>query len=213
MKTRYHIELTKKTIGDHFAEGPLRIIICANVMQDKISNQFGHDYIHFDSSAFEQGFRYIEDQQNILIRSVSDESYTEAQKALGRILHTWQDFYSHSNYVRLWLEKNVNANPCDIVHNNQQIFNSPDLRSGKNYGVMEFAAMIPLISHIIRPMMPDDSHAQMNIDSPKSSPIFPYAFEAALKRTNAVYLDIIFQIRSRKIDDENILAFHGKSIG
>jgi hypothetical protein len=211
MKTRYHIEISRNSLGDHFSETSLNTILKANVRQDKLSNQFGHDYIHFDGNAFEQGFMYIKDQQNIVIQSIYAETFLEAHQALGRLLHSWQDFYSHSNYVWLWMKENIGANPSDIMHNDQQILNSPHLRSGKNYGIMEFIAMIPLLSHIITPLMPEDSHAKLNLDSPKSSLSFPFAYHAALKRSKAVYADIMRLLLANKIDDDNIRVFLGKS--
>ncbi len=148
----------------------------------------------------------------MVIQSVNCEKYVEGQKALGRILHTWQDFYSHSNYVSLWLEENANSKPKDIVHDDLEIVRTPRLKSGKNYGLMEFAAMIPLISSFITPLMPDDSHAKMNFDSPRSGPTFPYVYEAALKRSISVHLDIMNLLQANEVENDKIKTFVGKSI-
>jgi len=133
MKKSYHIAITKESLEDRFADNPLKIIIRANISQDRISNQFGHDYIHFDGSAFSEGFNYIDQQTDLVIQNVGEKKFIQAQKALGRLLHTWQDFYSHSNYVTLWLEKNPDSIPVDIEHDDSKIIEGPELKSGKNY--------------------------------------------------------------------------------
>jgi len=61
----------------------------------------------------------------------------DAWRAFGRLTHTAQDFYSHSNYVDLWmachppgrLPARLNrSTPLD-----EDLVNSPALRSGRPY--------------------------------------------------------------------------------
>jgi len=89
--------------------------------------------------------------------------------------------------------------------------NHPDLKSGKNYGIIEFVAMLPGLSKIIKPVMPVDSHAQMNFDSPKSGPLFKYAYWAALKRTKDVYDQLIKELRSLNVNKQSIQNFKDQS--
>jgi len=210
MKTKYHVEITQNVLQEYFSQENLKKIIKANIQQDRVKNQFGHDYIHFDGSAFSEGFSYVEDQKAILLKSVEDSDFQTAWAALGRILHSWQDFYSHSNYVQLWHQTTENPSPEEIDHNDPEIFNSPKLISGKNYGIIEFFAMVPGLSRLIKPLMPADSHAKMNLDSPKSGPYFEFAFIAAQKRTKQEINVILHQLFTLDIKREAIHVYLGK---
>ncbi len=194
MKTKYHIEITQNALKDRFSPEALEIIIKANTQQDKIKYQFGHDYIHFDTSAFGEGFRYIGDQECLLTEGVIKGDYTQAWQALGRLTHSWQDFYSHSNYVTLLLAISKDVTPEAIEHDRLDIINHPDLKSGKNYGVIEFIALLPGIGKLVTPLMPEDSHAKMNIDSPAAGPLFNYVYWAAFKRTQATIETILLHL-------------------
>ncbi len=210
MKTKYHVEITQNVLQEYFSQENLKKIIKANIQQDRVKNQFGYDYIHFDGSAFSEGFTYIEDQKAILLKSVEDSDFQTAWAALGRILHSWQDFYSHSNYVHLWCQGGGRLDTEDINHNDLEIFNSPELKSGKNYGLIDFFAMIPGLSIIIKPLMPGDSHAKMNLDNPKSGSFFKLAYIAAERRTKHVVNALIEQMHNRNMKAELIQAFLGK---
>jgi hypothetical protein len=210
MKTRFHIEITRNALEKYFSPNALQRIIRANILQDRIKYQFGHDYIHFDSSAFIEGFDYIFEQLTKVYESVKNNEYQPAWKSLGRILHSWQDFYSHSNYVYLWLDKTSDPKPQHIDYDDQKIFTSPVLQSGKNYGIIEFIALVPGISILVKPFMPADSHAVMNLDCLKSGQAFQFAYHAAKKRTENVVKDIIAHLENKKVDNEKIKAFLGK---
>lgn len=212
MKTRYHIEITQDVLGKYFSQDTLKKIIRANVLQDRIKLQFGHDFIHFDSSTFVEGFEYISQQQQNLHNAVGEEDYHLAWKSLGRILHSWQDFYSHSNYIDLWFQKTKNPKTTKIDFEDQEIMNSPSLMSGKNYGLIEFIAMIPGISKLIRPLMPPDSHAAMNLDGPKSGLGFQYAYSAAEMRTEQVIKQIFDHIKGQYKDRKRLMAFTGNNL-
>lgn len=207
MQTKYHIQITRNALEKEFSESALITIIKANTRQDRISHSIGHDHIHFDGSAFDQGFRYISHQENMFIKCVSSFNFEGARQALGRMTHSWQDFYSHSNYVKLWLDQNENSAPESIVTDDPEIMNHPDLESGKNYGVIEFIAMVPGLSRLIMPLMPGDSHARMNLDQPSSSPLFIYAYCAALNKTKLVYDGLIQKLISSDVCLKLISSF------
>lgn len=210
MKTKYHIEITRNALQPYFSPEALGGIIKTNVLQDRIKYQFGHDYIHFDGNAFAKGFAYIASQERIIFDQIKSRDYLTARKALGRITHSWQDFYSHSNYVKLWLTKAAGGTPEEINFNDKEIITSANLKSGKNYGLCEFFALIPGISKLITPLMPDDSHAKMNLDSPASGLHFTYAYWAAYKRTCHVHEQIIIQLNKNDITIDQINAFHNQ---
>jgi hypothetical protein len=210
MQTKYHIEITRRALEDYFSDKALKQIISANIRQDRISYMLGHDYIHFDGSAFEEGFQYISSQEDLINKHIEVANYDQARDAFGRIIHSWQDFYSHSNYILLWKRGNQNSPPESIDINDPMIINHPEFESGKNYGVIEFIAMIPGLSGLITPLMPPDSHAMMNLDAPSSGTDFAYAYWAALKQTCAVYEDIIQQLISRNFNQNIISLFKDK---
>jgi hypothetical protein len=209
MNTNFHIEITRKALESHFSNNAMERIIAGNIRQDRVAYMLGHDYIHFDGSSFNAGFRYIADQEKILLEHLSLKRYDQAQEAFGRIIHSWQDLYSHSNYVQLWQQSHAHQPPEAIIPNNPDIINHPNFASGKNYGLIEFLAMIPVISSLIIPRMPSDSHAKMNLDSPAAGPNFWFAYWAAYKATQAAYEHLMEKLK--QIDNQNIIIhFKGK---
>jgi hypothetical protein len=210
MKSKYHIEITTSALSEHFSQNALQTIIRANILQDRLRYQLQHDYIHFDSNDFERGFRYIQEQQELTISSIDVSDFTTARKAFGHICHSWQDFYSHSNYVRLWVNRVGFIPPCEIPHDDKQIMDSPQLKSGINYGLPDFLALIPGLRNVITPLMPEDSHARMNLDSPKSGKLFDYAYFAALKRTDACFKELLIELNTKSVTEKKISDFRGK---
>jgi hypothetical protein len=195
MIAKYHIEITHLALQDDFSSTALETIIAANIKQDKISHMIGHDHIHFDGNAFERGFKYIADQEHIVLQNLQLEVVNNAWQALGRICHSWQDYFSHSNYVELWANNNPNRPPEEIVFDEAEILNHPDLSSGKIYALGELLSMMPGVKTLIKPFMPADSHARMNLDSPSASPYFYFAYWAAYKATCAAFEKVIHRIQ------------------
>uniref|UniRef100_A0A673W4J0 von Willebrand factor A domain-containing protein 7-like n=1 Tax=Salmo trutta TaxID=8032 RepID=A0A673W4J0_SALTR len=56
---------------------------------------------HFNSEAFALGRRLITDGVASIKANIQKENFLAARETLGRVLHTLQDFYSHSNWVDL----------------------------------------------------------------------------------------------------------------
>lgn len=210
MDSKYHIEINRKALSDHFSERALKTINRSNISQDSIRNLIGHDCYHFDNNTFSEGFEYIAQQTASIVEAVGNAEFKPARAAFGRLLHAWQDFYSHSNYVRLWLDANQQALPEEIIHDDENIISHPDLHSGKIYGFFEFLALLPVITSIITPHMPDDSHAKMNLDNPRKGPLFDYAYHAAIKRTKTCYNELMHELEQQGINSDLILGFRGQ---
>ena len=208
MNTKIHIELTRKALESQFSNKALERIITANIRQDRVAYMLGHDHIHFDGSSFNAGFHYITDQEKMLFEHLTQKNFPQAQDAFGRIIHSWQDLYSHSNYVQIWRKTHANQPPDAIIPNNPDIFNHPNFASGKNYGLIEFLAMVPVLSSLIIPRMPSDSHAKMNLDSPASGPNFYFAYWAAYKATEAAYENVIEKLN--QIDQSQNITINFK---
>ncbi|XP_059184933.1 von Willebrand factor A domain-containing protein 7 [Centropristis striata] len=56
---------------------------------------------HFNSEAFLEGRSLITEGMATIKANIRSENFQAARETLGRILHTLQDFYSHSNWVEL----------------------------------------------------------------------------------------------------------------
>ncbi|XP_022595770.1 von Willebrand factor A domain-containing protein 7-like, partial [Seriola dumerili] len=56
---------------------------------------------HFNSEAFLQGRGLITEGMVAIKANIRKENFQAARETLGRVLHTLQDFYSHSNWVEL----------------------------------------------------------------------------------------------------------------
>ncbi|XP_005945584.1 von Willebrand factor A domain-containing protein 7 isoform X2 [Haplochromis burtoni] len=60
---------------------------------------------HFNSEAFLEGRSLITQGMVAIKANVHNENFQAARTTLGRVLHTLQDFYSHSNWVELGYTK------------------------------------------------------------------------------------------------------------
>jgi len=182
----YHRQILQQALEKEISQHALKAITKANIRQDYLRGQFGHDEYHFDNNAFEKSYAYIEENRALIRPALQTGKVEDAWAAFGRLSHTAQDFYAHSNYIPLWLAQfdEGNAPPAPKVdHADQKIIQGPELRSGKLYYPLELFSYIPLLKELVMPRLPKDSHAWMNIDSPKQGPMFAYTFAAAINRT------------------------------
>jgi hypothetical protein len=102
------------------------------------------------------------------------------------LTHAVQDFYSHSNYVDLWLSCQSDGaipTPSEIDPVDPDMINTPALRSGVIYLPIEAFYHFHVLRPLLMRILPRNSHAWMNLDSPKQGSNFAYAFQAAVKRT------------------------------
>ncbi len=186
MLKQFHIEMIQLALGEKFSARALDKIVEANLNQDRLRGQVGHDEYHFDSNAFEKSYAYIEEQRALTISSLMTNDAPLAWSAFGRLTHTAQDFYAHSNYIDLWLSIHSGGTiptPPEIDPVDPDLINTRALRSGRVYLPLEVLYHF----HVLRPwlmrILPRDSHAWMNLDSPQQGSNFAYAFQAAVKRT------------------------------
>jgi hypothetical protein len=182
----YHIEMTRLALGEQFNPNALEKIIAANLYQDRLLGQIGHDEYHFDGNAFEKSYAYVEEQRALTVSSLRANDALSAWSAFGRLTHAVQDFYAHSNYVDLWLACQSNGavpTPSEIDPFDPDLINTPALRSGFIYLPLEAFYHFHVLRPLLMRILPRDSHAWMNIDSPKQGSNFDYVFQAAIKRT------------------------------
>lgn len=180
-----HEEMTREALAPHFSARALEIIVAANRKQDSLRNQIGHDEIHFDNNAIDKGYRYINEQRGYVLATLMGQGILSAWIAFGRLLHTAQDFYSHTNYISIWLAQHEGTPPppLEIDPVQKDILRSPSLHSGKIYFPMDALYFVPFLREFSLKLLPNDSHGKMNLDSPQQGANFAYARAAAVKRT------------------------------
>ncbi len=208
MKREYHIEMTREALGEHFSERALQVIIKANINQDRLAGMFFHDEFHFDNNAFDKGYRYMNEQRGYVLATFigTGVSPIVAWQAFGRLLHSAQDFYAHSNYVTLWLdEQTASSSSGEIEPLKKDILQSPKLHSGKVYFPLDLMYYILPIRPLVMKVLPKDSHGWMNLDSPEQGFKFDYAIRAAVKRTKHE-----FEILQKLLTPEMMAKFMDK---
>ena len=189
MLIQYHKSITHKALSEHFSLRALDAILAANIKQDDLlTGQIGHNEYHYDNNAIAEADRYLEEQRRLTLSALQDEDPPAAWAAFGRLIHTAQDFYAHTNYVDLWLahffrDGQTPPPPPEIAPLMDELVHDPELHSGILYYPWEVLAFIPLVKRLVIPLLPEDSHAHMHLDSPARGKRFTYAFEAAVKRT------------------------------
>ncbi|MFH2104508.1 MAG: hypothetical protein ABIJ39_14265 [Chloroflexota bacterium] len=193
-----HRSITEQALGRAFSAPALEMVIAANLGQDNLlTGQVGHPEYHFDDNAFTESRVYMGSQRALVVAALKAADGASARRAFGRLTHAAQDFYAHSNYVRLWLGRFSQAawpEPEEIDPFGDTLLDNPELRSGKLYYPLEVLSFIPGIKDWIIPRLPVDSHARMNLDAPDRGPEYAYAFTVAVKRTRWEYDDLIQQL-------------------
>lgn len=214
MLPEYHRQITRNALSPYFGESELEEVIEGNLAQDFVTGQIGHPEFHFDDSEFDRTYAYLAGlKENVLAGIRTGYRLGSCRADLGRFMHASQDFYAHSNYIRLWAKKHQVTpktwnGEIDII--DQEIIKSNELTSGHFYTPWEMITFIPYIGYLFTPLFPKDSHAALNIDSPQKNAWFPLAFKAANMRTRyeaGQLFDLLYRDHS-----QNLFRFLGKSI-
>jgi hypothetical protein len=199
MLQTYHQQICQQALEPYFSPKALAVIIAANLGQDALRNQFGHPEYHFDENAFKAGNDYITAQRQIVLETLqTGRDAALAWQAFGRLIHTAQDFYAHSNYIRLWANSQLVgelAEPAQVGALDPEILQHPQLQSGKIY-LWDWLAFLPGFYSLACRILPDDSHTHMNLDHPGRGPLFLYALAAAVQRTRYEYEQLAAEMPS-----------------
>jgi hypothetical protein len=83
----------------------------------------------------------------------------------------------------MWLDRHSAPPPPEIDPVIKDLLESPSLHSGKLYMPMDWLYFVPFLRKLALALLPSDSHAKMNLDSPAQGLKFEYARAAAVKRT------------------------------
>ncbi len=192
MEEKYHIQMTRRALSPFFSGSALEVIVEANTGQDSLRNLLRGEY-HFDANAFERAHVYVADQRREVFESArTPETLKNAWQALGRWTHALQDFYSHTNYVALWRKRYPEK---AIYPLDNEILDSPDLFAARVYYPLEALTYFKSLRPLLRRLLPPDSHANMNLDSPERGPLFPDALAAAEARTAIEFESLLAEMR------------------
>ena len=190
MKPGVHRRITAQALEKRVSPVALENITAANLGQDALRYQIGHDHFHYDNNAFSAGDDYLDQMRRAAIDALGRGQALPAWRAFGRLTHAAQDFYSHSNYTALWRERHPQAAPDQIHPLLGDVLTDSRLHSGRLYYPLEALAFIPALRPLALPWLPRDSHAWMNKDDP-SRPGFDLARAAAVKRTVLEFENVI----------------------
>lgn len=106
----------KEAFGSNFEIG-IKMITYHNVMTDL--THASDEEFHFDSERFKDGKQLITSGLKNIEDSLMKNKFDDARERLGQIMHTLQDFYSHSNWIELGYTEPCTAliNPDDKLPN------------------------------------------------------------------------------------------------
>jgi hypothetical protein len=214
MLGRYHEEITRRSIGSFFTSVTLAEIVGANVGQDTFTSLLGvNAHRHVCDCTVAESLAYI-DEEHAYIADIAQypDSDREQRTALGRLLHTVQDFYAHTNYVVLWLAQNAGIEPPDVAQINEfdpRIVTHPALRIAQWVTWRDPLYYVPLLGSVLRRFwLPEGSHEALHLDSPDRGLHFHFAMSIARQRTRTEYMRAVAAIR--EVGGAAALArFHG----
>jgi hypothetical protein len=192
MDYKHHRLITEQALKDEFSLVALEAIIKANLWQDDLIGNVLRRPEHFTENMTGASLAYIAGRRGQVISTLQNgQAVGRAWQAFGRLLHTVQDFYAHTNYVRLWAGRFKGDLPPahQIEALDSSLANSPDFYSVRTYP-WGWLGNIPLLNRWLWSLLPVDCHTRLNLDSPASGPLFAYAFAAAVKRTRYEFQEI-----------------------
>jgi len=105
VKTKYHIQITETALKGQFSSKALKLILEANIGQDNLIFQVGHDHYHYDNNSFQQADAYVEKLRKDCLDQIRQSKFIKAWCSFGKLTHTIQDFYAHSNYIEIMLQE------------------------------------------------------------------------------------------------------------
>lgn len=147
MKEQYHRAIIIRALNSFFSQDALETVIIANLAQDAWRYQFAHNHFHYDNNAFAAGDAYIVEQHRSVIDALQRGDAAPACRAFGRLTHTAQDFYAHSNYIALWRENHPKAAPGKIDPLLVELLTDSRFHSGQLYYPLEYSQLAEKLSN------------------------------------------------------------------
>lgn len=213
MLSQYHIEITENTLGSFFTAPSLREIARANVGQDSLASWFGVETRrHVCDCTVEASLDYVEEEQATIAKLAQQPGDEARQRAaLGRLLHTVQDFYAHTNYVSLWVAERGETMSMESGELDPRLLAHPQLQIAQWLTWREPFYYVPVVGQAMRRVwLPKSSHEAINLDSPKCGAHFYLAMAGARQRTRREYARAVAAIR--EVGGRAAVArFHGEA--
>lgn len=210
MNSLYHWLITLDALSLYFSEKALGELVLNNIRQDSIKNQLFHNEIHFDNNKISEGNQLISDYRSECIDAITSQNFPSARTHFGKLIHTAQDFYAHSNYARLYEKvvlsnKDLRSIEYDCL--SSEINHSKEFKSHTIHFPGDYFCIIPLFARWFGMNLPEDSHTRMNLDSPISDGPFYLAYALAVNRTRIEH-QIIITNTSLSLDQ--VIGFHNQ---
>lgn len=102
-KVDIHAQITREACASTLTEDQLSVVVLHNMLVD--TDQL-NSCLHFDNCAFECGAAQIAQQWALIDSQPATGRFGDVGlSAFGRVLHSTQDFYAHSNWVELHLDQ------------------------------------------------------------------------------------------------------------
>ena len=92
MKKLIHIEINLLALGKSFSQSALAEISAANIGQDALKYQLGHDHYHYDNSSFSESDKYCESLRHETQDLIKQGDTAKARISFGKLTHTVQIF-------------------------------------------------------------------------------------------------------------------------
>lgn len=86
-----------------------------NELVDQRYGEFKVAKAHFDSEQFKSGQDRLLSLRRAISGKISKKAYSSAREFTGRMLHTLQDFYSHTNWIENLMGEVNPITPCDAL--------------------------------------------------------------------------------------------------
>lgn len=195
MNEQYHRQVTAEALGDLLSHEELEIVIKANVGQDNVWNWLTTPERHYDGRFFAQAEAYIDKERARAVDAFRGGDRVAALQTMGRLLHTRQDFYSHSNWMQLCAAQ---GSTKDTARNtvNTAGWNAADpaicldtqadrqIYAARAPFLIHALYLIPILGPLIKRIyLPADFHEAMHLDDPSRGPLFAPSLVAARKHT------------------------------
>lgn len=191
MHSYYHTLVTIDALSTSLSSGALSEVIRANLQQDSIIGQIFHNEYHFDNNKLAEGVAYIRQQEHACLEYIQSAQFSRARRAFGSLIHTIQDYFSHTNFVRLF---NIDQN-IEIMAQLEIIQMINEIKLIKSHMVhipIDLFKLPPTIYLLIRDHLPKNSHAYMNLDTPLSGIDFLKSYQVSVRMTKNA-LDRIYK--------------------
>ncbi|XP_071359311.1 von Willebrand factor A domain-containing protein 7-like [Trachinotus anak] len=118
---------------------------------------------HFNSEAFLQGRALITEGMVAIKANIREQNFQAARETLGRVLHTLQDFYSHSN----WVELGYTEPYTNLIHPDMLLENLADVNTATCSDCASGTCPNPILPNILKEKKLTSGYMETSSTKPK----------------------------------------------